>query len=251
MVASREELLEQVETLSASFLTELRLRSADDPVNSATWPTVGALTGHVTAVYTWVTTILRTGTPVAPEDVPLDDASMVTTLREARDALLTELHGDDRDCWVIGGQTGSTAFWRRRMVLETLKHLLDLRTAPGAAFAIPTEFTPALAADGIDEFLEVFLARSRPKLAPLPGSVRLVASDAGRSWLFLPDWSVSTGHAARDEVEHSADATITAPAAALALLLWERASALREPTRFKVSGDPNAVQALESTPIHR
>lgn len=239
--------LARLERLSSALLDELALRRAADAVHSSLWPTVGAVAGHVTAVYRWVTTIVRTGAPAERSESPLDDTSMTTALRDARAELLAELERDDRECWVIGGGSGTTAFWRRRMVLETLKHLLDLRTAPTERFAVPHELDRELAADGVDEFLQVFLGRSRSSLEQLPGSVLLVASDADRAWSLAADWSLDAGAAAPDG---PADVTIEATAAELLLLLWERASALEEPDRFRVTGDQEVVRALESAPIH-
>ena len=237
--------LTRFEHFSSALLDEVVARSADEAVHSALWPKVGAIAGHVTAVYGWVTTILRTGSPADRAESPLDDATKTTVLRDARDELLAELERDDRECWVIGGTTGTTAFWRRRMVLETLKHLLDVRTPPSSRFAVPTALDAELASDGVDEFLQVFLARSRSSLDPLPGTVRLAATDVDRTWTLAPDWSLD------GDGDAPPVTTVEATAAALLLLLWERASALDEPERFGVSGDTAAVQALESTPIHR
>jgi len=129
------------------------------------------------------------------------------------------------------------------MVLETMKHLLDVRTTPDDRFAVPRELDAALAVDGIDEFFGVFLARSRSTLTPLPGSLRLVATDADLSWRITPDWHINHGE--------QADAHVEAAAATLLLLLLERADALEERDRFTVSGDESVVQALMSAPIHR
>ncbi|QOD94115.1 MULTISPECIES: maleylpyruvate isomerase N-terminal domain-containing protein [Microcella] len=243
MVAVHSDPIGRFTMLSTALLEEVGVRRADDAVHSALWPTVGAVAGHVTAVYRWVTTILRTGSPADRAESPLDDDTKTTVLRDARTELLAELERDDRECWVIGGATGTTAFWRRRMVLESLKHLLDVRTAPGSRFAVPSELDAELAADGVDEFLGVFLARSRASLEPLPGAVRLTATDADRTWTLTPDWSLD------DETDPTA--TIEGSAAALLLLLWERASALDEPDRFRVTGDAALVRAFEGAPIHR
>jgi hypothetical protein len=212
-------------------------------VHSDAWPTVGAIAGHVAAIYHWVAAIVHTGAPAERAEAPLDDSELETSLLSARLAVLEQLQADDRECWVIGGTTGTTAFWRRRMVLETLKHLLDVRTPPGSRFAVPPELDAELAADGVDEFFGVFLARSRASLEPLPGAVRLTATDIDRVWTLAADWSLDS--------TTDVTATIEATAAELLLLLWERASALGEPDRFRVAGDSTAVGALESAPIHR
>ena len=235
-------LLERFETLSTLLVDEIEARRADDAVHSALWPTVGAVASHVVAVYRWVTTILRTGSPAQPAEFPLNDDTMTTELRDARAELLAELERADRECWVLGGHTGTTAFWRRRMVLETLKHLLDVRTSPDEQFAEPAELDVELAVDGIDEFLDVFLARSRATLAPLPGSVLLTATDARRSWRLASDWSLTD--------DDPPSVTIEARAGALLLMLWERANPLDEPERFRSVGDREVMRALLDAPIH-
>ena len=235
--------LTRFQHFSSALLDEVDARSADEAVHSALWPTVGAVAGHVTAVYGWVTTILRTGSPADRAESPLDDDTKTAVLRDARTELLAELERDDRECCVIGGATGTTAFWRRRMVLETLKHLLDVRTPPAARFTVPSELDAELAADGVDEFFGVFLARSRTSLDPLPGAVRLTATDADRTWTLASDWSL--------DGEPDVTATIEGSAAALLLLVWERASALEERDRFRLTGDPEVAGAFESAQIHR
>ncbi|UYN83621.1 MAG: hypothetical protein KIT89_13260 [Microcella sp.] len=210
-------------------------------MKSTAWPTVAHIAAHVTSIYTWVSVIIESGERVERVEVPL--AKPALDLRRARDDLAERLQADDVDCWVLGGSTGTTAFWRRRMVLETMKHLLDVRTTPDDQFAVPRELDAELAVDGIDEFFAVFLAHSRSTLAPLPGGLRIIATDADRSWHITPDWHVDDGEQADSQVE--------ATAAALLLLLWERADALEERDRFTVSGDESIVQALMTSPIHR
>lgn len=171
--------------LSDQLIAEVERRDGAQPVRSATWPTVADVAAHVTSIYRWVAEIFTTGAPSARVDLPRSE--QMRELREARDTLRALLEADDVPCWIIGGSTGTTAFWRRRMVLETMKHLLDVRTTPDDRFAVQRELDAALAVDGIDEFFDVFLARSRATLAPLPGSLRLVATDVDRSWRIAPD----------------------------------------------------------------
>lgn len=233
--------LARFETLSDRLLAEVERRDGAQPVKSSSWPTVAEVAAHVASVYRWVTAIITSGQPAPRVEEPL--AVAPHELREARDALMLLLRADDVDCWIIGGSTGTTVFWRRRMVLETLKHLLDVRTTPDDRFAVPRELDAEVAVQGIDEFFAVFLARSRASLEPLPGSLRLITTDADRSWRILPDWKLDDGA--------PADAQVEARAGALLLLLWERADALDERDRFAVSGDESVVQALMSSPVHR
>lgn len=233
--------LARFETFSDRLIGEVERRDGAQPVKSSSWPTVADVAAHVASVYRWVTTIIRSGQPAPRVEETLADAAL--DLREARDALHVVLRADDVDCWIIGGSTGTTAFWLRRMVLETLKHLLDVRTTPDDRFAVPRELDTEVAVHGIDEFFAVFLARSRASLEPLPGSLRLVATDADRSWRIRPDWQLDDGA--------QADAQVEAGAGALLLLLWERADALEERDRFSLSGDESVVQTFMTSQIHR
>jgi hypothetical protein len=226
--------------LSEQLIAEVDARDGAQPVRSSAWPTVADVAAHVASVYQWASTVMiSTNEPVKRQEDPLADP--VHGLRQAREALWPALQADAH-CWILGGSTGTTSFWRRRMALETAKHLLDVRTRPEERFAIPTQLDPELAADGIDEFFSVFLARSRATLAPLPGSIRLNAADAGRSWRLSPTWDIDEGS--------EADAAVDGDAAALLLMLWERADAFGEPDRFTITGDVTVARALVSAPIH-
>lgn len=234
-----------VAELSQRFVDELGRHGADEAVDSATWPTVGAIAGHLAVVYGWVAGIVRTGVPALRSDEFLGDADAALAVAAARAHLLAALDdvNPESTCWIIGGGQGSPAFWGRRMVFETVKHLVDVRCAGSASAPIaPAELTAELAADGIDEFFAVFLARSRSTLLPLPASIAFVASDSNRAWSLTSDWTVGT--------LTEADAVVRASAADLLLLVWERADALTHPERFTVEGDRAIVAALRTAPIH-
>lgn len=177
-----------VNQLSQAFVEELAHRQPESPIASTTWPTVGALVKHVASIYRWVAEIVSTGAAAPRSESPLADDTMDAEASAARKQLLDALTraGDDSPCWIIGGHQGTADFWMRRMVFETLKHLIDLRGAGGAP-PVPAELTADLAAEGIDEFFDVFLARSRASLEPLPGTLAMVSTDAGRAWTLTAD----------------------------------------------------------------
>ncbi len=117
-------------------------------------------------------------------------------------------------------------FWARRMAHETAVHRWDAESAgPAGRDATPLDRT--LAADGIDEFFEVFTSvrLGADAIAALgPVTLRLVATDAERSWLVRADgtalsWTSPAGGTA------AADLVLEAPAGTLLLLLWGRLDA--------------------------
>lgn len=228
-----------------AFALELDRHRPDDTVGWETWPDVRRLAGHLGAVHRWATHLVRTGERAPqPPDGPAPDP-MRSWFQEGADLLLDALRVTpvDEPCWVLAGDDRTAGFWRRRMVFETAKHLIDLRAAGGRPMRAPAELAREDAADGVDELFAVFLRRSRPTLAPLPGSVRLEATDTDRAWLVRHDWGIEDGAGA-------GAAQVRARAGDLALFLWDRADPLTDVGRFVVEGDPAAVAALRDAPIH-
>lgn len=234
-----------VAALTAAFAEEIDRHAPTDAVPWPWWPDARALVGHLGGIHGWAARVLRTGEEVPdPEDLPAPDDARAWYLGQ-RTALLDALRSvpSDAPVWVFAGHDASAGFWRRRMVFETAKHLADLRAAGGGTWRPPAELEPADYADGIDELLGVFLARSRPGLAPLPGSVVLEATDSDRSWLVTSDWVVLD-----DDVIDAA--RITAATGELALVVWQRADPLSDPERFVVRGDAAVIAAFRDAPIH-
>lgn len=247
IVAARR--LALLESVTRAFGDEIPSRAPEEPVAWSRWPDVAALVGHLGGVHRWATTVVRTGERVPqPADRPAPTPVLPWYLA-GRDALLDAVRASlpDDPCWVITGADRSTGFWWRRMVFETTKHLIDLRAAGGGSWRVAEELEPDDYADGVDELVSVFLQRSRPGLAPLPGPVRLVATDADRSWTFAPDWDLV------DEPMSGA-VEIRARAGDLALVVWQRADptsdAESDAERFAVSGPERSVAAFLAAPIH-
>lgn len=122
--------------------------------------------------------------------------------------------------WVWGAD-GHARFWVRRMLFETLVHRVDAERALG----LPSVIDPALARDGVDEFLVnlPFATPFAPGVAKLRGTgqaVRFRCTDTDGSWLvrLRPD---GFGLVA-EEAAGDADATVLASAADLLLVLYGR-----------------------------
>ena len=138
-------------------------------------------------------------------------------------ALLEQLRTVDPDepCWTWWPPVQEVSFWGRRMAQETLVHRWDAELGAGVASS-PVD--PAFAADGVDEFLELFVARTRAR-ASAPGNgetVHLHCTDTDGEWLVtFPDQGVSELRR-----EHAkGDVAFRGPAEGLLLFLWGRMGA--------------------------
>lgn len=235
-----------LERVSAAFAEEISRHDPDAAIPWPLWPDVRTMIDHLGRNHLWAAAIVRTGAPVDRATLSRAPASGVRYWYEScRTELLSALDSADPEasCWVIGGRPGGTArVWVRRMAYETTKHLIDVRASGGGTFTAAPELSADSYADVLDEFWEVFLSRSRGTLAPLPGSLALVASDIDRRWTILPDWQVLDGG--------DAGTTVTASAGDLALCVWERGDPLTQKDRYVVTGDADTVRAFAAAPIH-
>ena len=123
-------------------------------------------------------------------------------------------------CWTWYPFDQSVSFWRRRMAYETLIHRWDAQAAFGGDVD-PIDST--VAADGIDEYLDVFVSTSRAAAgAPAGPTIGIECTDVNAAWtLGLPEPGKST--LLRSCA--SADVTLRATAAELLLFVWGRRAA--------------------------
>ncbi|ODU02912.1 MAG: hypothetical protein ABS81_16050 [Pseudonocardia sp. SCN 72-86] len=126
-----------------------RLRSCPD------W-TGGDLLAHVSSFARWVNGLLSGGP--ADRDLPAvatadADATWDDDLARLVDALRTTAPDADAPNWAVSPDT--VAFWQRRAAHELTVHRWDAETADGA---VPSPIDADVAADGVDEFFDVFVA---------------------------------------------------------------------------------------------
>ena len=231
---------------------------------------------HLGYVHRWATGIVVAGLtrPVgASEDEILSqgptDADLPGWFREGHAALVQALNaaGPDLNCWAFLAAPSPLAHWARRQAHETAIHRVDAEQAAASTAGQPastagqpataagqrvsmagraapgdgTSFDPAFAADGVDELLMGFVARSvrRGNWAGLDGSLAVHADDGtagGADWLIAggqdaPGVSRGTGRS---------DCDVTGPASELYLMLWNRGPA----DRLRVTGDPGVLAAF-------
>ena len=127
-------------------------------------------------------------------------------------------------CWTtvhrdLGGTVG---FWPRRMANETLVHRWDAEVGAGI---VGPAMDPVVAADAIDEYLDLAVAASRALHSSPPGpAVHLACTDADQEWyLDLSEAGRRTLHAEPIDVALS----LRGGAEALLLLVYGRLDADR------------------------
>lgn len=255
--------LPDLERITAVAVAEVAAADPTAVLDCAGWPVASELIAHLGNHFGWVlATIGSAERPASVQTVP-DGADPVEWFAAERERFVQTLRRmpASTPCWTLSGP-GTLAFWYRRSTFEVVRHVWDLRTAGGARPPAPPELSPERYADGVTEHFDVFLERSRSRLDPLPGMLRLVASDTEASWLLTPDWSRPQEVDAEREfgadidadTDGSAtatpDAVIEGPAGELALLCWERADALANP-RLVTSGSAEVIRAFDEARIHR
>ena len=206
--------------------------------------TLAGLIKHMGHVHRWVTQIvekLPTERLPFPEDqlgLPADPYAYPDWLADGAEALLMTLRAADPDTPVWAwGPDHYVRFWSRRTLHETTVHHFDAAVTVG----VEPEIDPAVAADGISEFLVnlPYAALWAPSVAELRGDgegLRLTAEDVGLSWhvTLRPE-----GYEWRQETDEQRSGLVSVAGrgavADLYLLLWGRRDT-NDP-RFRVEGD--------------
>ncbi len=190
---------------------------------------VARMIGHLGRVHAWATSFLDLGPHGGEADAgprPPGGAALLPWYRERLDSLVAELDRHDPD-EPSAGFTGPApaGFWFRRMAHELAVHRWDAQNAvaPGEEGSIG----PELAADGVDEWLEVFvprlLARTGVPDDLVGATLHLHCTDEGGiddtgEWLLR-----LTAQGSELERAHAkGDAALRAPAADLLLAVWHR-----------------------------
>ena len=195
---------------------------------------VADLVWHVGIVHMFWRVVAR-GALTGPEawsepDRPNND-DLLAWFRHGVDLTATILEelNPDKPAWTWGHRQ-NVGFIRRRVAQETAVHCWDAVTAIGADE--PIEQSVAL--DGIDEFLDEVLPGLSHDLDGPAQTIRLHAHDT------TGEWTVRAGEGSSHltRASRQADATVTATASDLLLLLWSR----RSPDQVQVDGNMEALQ---------
>lgn len=195
---------------------------------------VADLVWHVGIVHMFWQMVAR-GALSGPEawtepDRPTDDG-LLSWFRDGMDrsAAVLDSLDPDKPAWTWGHRR-NVGFIRRRVAQETAVHCWDAVGAIGADE--PIERT--IAGDGVDEFLDEVLPGLSPDLDGPAQTICLRAHDT------TAEWTIRAGNGSTHLTRTCgrADATVTATASDLLLLLWGR----RSPDRVVVNGNLAALQ---------
>jgi uncharacterized protein (TIGR03083 family) len=208
-------------------------RGLDPPVPACQGWTVADLVLHTGMVHRHKLEIVRgrLAEPPSPWPPPAPArAELLGWYSQGLEELATVLEATDPETrvWTFHRPDQTVAFWRRRMAQETAVHRVDAESAHGDPGPVPA----ALAADGVTELLEVFLAPHADG-EPVGGrgeSLHLHATDTEGEWrlrLLPAGVEVARGHG-------QGDAAAAGAASDLLLFLWGRAAG----DRLERSGDP-------------
>ena len=237
------------------------------PVPSCPGWRVRDLLAHTGYVHRWAAGFVaegRTGpvdTPGEPDLLRLApaDGDLLAWFSEGHAALVRTLRDAPADvrCWSFLPAPSPLAFWARRQAHETAIHRVDAEQAAaagpdeaggglagdagtGAQGGGVTPFAGRFAADGVDELLTGFLARSmrRGRWQGRPGRLGIHGRDeAGEA-----DWLVVTAPdgASVSRAAGPADCDVTGSAASLYLAVWNRGPV----AGLEVRGDPGFLADL-------
>lgn len=222
---------EEIVSQSDLLATEIAAADLTTPVPTCPGWNVGQLVRHIDGGHRWAEELVRTRATEPTSDVALRDLSLFTAedpgqlapiLREGaqqlRDTLLAA--GPDASMWApVSG--GGSAFYARRFTHETAVHRADTVLALGASF----ELDPDVAADGIEEWLELgslpFHFEVHPWMRELlaPGrTIGLQATDTELSWVVDLTGTAITWRRGREDVAVTVSASVTE----LLLVIYKR-----------------------------
>ncbi|GIL35267.1 maleylpyruvate isomerase N-terminal domain-containing protein [Phycicoccus sp. DTK01] len=204
--------------------------------------TVGDLLVHQGAVHRWATAMLRGGDPRTldiPDLEPEGRAAPDVTawLRTGADELLATLDDapDDLEAFTFLREAPpARLFWARRQHHETAVHALDVLAAREgrAPTAADAWWTPAVAADAVDELLVGFWPRRGrgPRAEGDPYEALVSAADTGDRWLVgVGTDATTTGRLTPADGAPDGAASLAGPAVDLHLALWNRGGVVEDP----------------------
>jgi uncharacterized protein (TIGR03083 family) len=146
----------------------------------------------------------------------------------------------DLQCWTFLRAPSPLAMWSRRQAHETAMHRVDAELTAGRTVDHLSPFTPAFAADGVDELLTCFVPRRSTQLrAERPATLGVRCADDEGAWVLTigPD-GVTTATGAGD-----ADCTVRGAAEDLYLALWNRG----RDERLQIEGDRGVLEQFGDT----
>ena len=217
-------LIEAVMVESGALTFALEMGTTDQIVPTCEGWEVADLAVHVGSFCGFWSHVLceATGRPKTPFPDPPSGEGLVAWVADSCAHLLSELEATppSTEVWTWFEADHTAGFVARRCAHELAVHRFDAQAAHGICTPIPTE----LAADGIDEVLDVLItARDRTG----KGSGRAMAlrsTDAGLEWLVTiePDRIAVERRTQDESPRERSDLVVTGTASDLELTLYRR-----------------------------
>ena len=210
-------------------LLDHREVAADAPVPGCPGWGAADLRNHCAEVLVFWHRQLLTADPDATEPTfgPDDGARTELTLAQLAEELVADLRaaGEQHRCWNWSGRELTARWVARRMAQEFGVHRADAQATRGEAVVIDFD----LAADGIDELVDVFY--DAPGTISSDGVLALVSSNR-QTWRLAVD--ADEGVVRTDD---PADMTVIGEPDQLLLFLWNRQAVVT------ADGDPSVLAA--------
>src|SRR6478735_4527484 len=184
-----QQYLDQLVQNSERLAEAAAAAGTDAPVPSCDGWTVTDLLQHLVRGDAWARTIVEQGKAGSTErvlpgeiDESLQGDALVDAFRAGARSLVDALASvtPETPVWTFSSSNRTAAFWQRRRSQETSIHRYDAELAAGT----PSPLDAALAVDGIDEILTVFLPRLVDNFDAMgDGTVHLHCTDVDGEWL--------------------------------------------------------------------
>ncbi len=209
-------------------IAAIPLAAFDAPVAACPGWDVARLITHLGRIHRWATAFLRGGESAAAE-VARQPRPARTELpgwyRDSRDELVRALDELDPDAPAdTFAGPGTVRFWLRRQAHETAMHRWDAQDAVSPGTAEPID--PRLAADGVDEWLTVFVPRFLGRGPGIPDDLSGYAVQFRCTDIDAPAWTLRLTPPL-SVVEYGtaqSDSVVTGSACDLLLTAWHRAA---------------------------
>jgi uncharacterized protein (TIGR03083 family) len=233
-------------TAMSRFAELAGLGTGEESVPACGGWVVRDLVEHLGTIHRWAGSILLSGQRLK-KPTPLVTEPVADWYAGTAAALLAALQAVSPDEEVPNfSRIGETAaFWSRRQMHETIVHTVDAEQALGfdeSQWTVRAD----IAADGVDEVLQVFFPRltAAGRRPVVRSRIRLVAEDVDASWIIAPGEG-EAGSPVQLHPSGDADTTVSGTAADLYLGLWHRVS--RDRLRFD-GADGSALFDGPTTP---
>ncbi len=218
-----DDYLDAITRESATLADSAARAGLDAPVPTCPEWTVADLLEHIGNVQRWarITVETRATERIAWRELPdpPPPAELLDWFREQAPALVATLADTDPATAVWNWTDDLTArFWFRRQANEVAVHRVDAQSAAGEV----TPIDPALAVDGVDEWLFMFPFRPGGPIAGGGETVHLHCTDTAEAlhgeWLATLDGET----VAIERIHAKGDVAARATASDLDLFLWGR-----------------------------